>query len=239
MKHRQSRFWWSGYAIAAWGTVIAAAARWALGEVAYITFLPVVFIAAMVGGEGPGLLATALSLVAGNLLFLEPFGRLSVANVGQALGMGSFAVISVTISILAGRYRRKSQALLESEARLRMALHIARIGTFELNVQTGVTTWSPETEEIYGLVPGTFAGTESAWERMLHPGDRIRARTAVERALQTFEPDGCEWRVVWPDGSIHWIETRFQAFKDYRGKPHRLVGVDIDVTDREKFEHQD
>jgi two-component system sensor kinase FixL len=58
----------------------------------------------------------------------------------------------------------------------------------------------------------------------------------VEQALATFEPQEGEWRVVWPDGSVHWIVGRFQAFKDADGKLHRLVGANIDITARKVME---
>jgi PAS domain-containing protein len=56
----------------------------------------------------------------------------------------------------------------------------------------------------------------------------------VERALQTFKPEEGEWRIVWPDGTIHWLMARVQAFKDYHGKPERLLGVNIDITGKRK-----
>jgi signal transduction histidine kinase len=58
----------------------------------------------------------------------------------------------------------------------------------------------------------------------------------VDRALETFQPEEGEWRAVWPDGTIHWLVGRFQAFKDHAGKPLRLVGVNIDITDRKEAE---
>ncbi|HWQ90437.1 MAG TPA: PAS domain S-box protein, partial [Clostridia bacterium] len=64
--------------------------------------------------------------------------------------------------------------------------------------------------------------------------DRAMAVGVVERAFQTFQPEEGEWRVVWPDGSVHWLVGRFQAFKDGAGKPLRLAGVNVDITDRKQ-----
>src|SRR5262245_56381118 len=102
---------WPGYALAALGPLIAATERWALGVPIYITFLPIVFFAAIMDGTGAGVVATALSLVAGNLLFVAPLGRLEIATMHQALGIGLFGVIGIATSIVGARFRSKSEAL--------------------------------------------------------------------------------------------------------------------------------
>ena len=58
----------------------------------------------------------------------------------------------------------------------------------------------------------------------------------MERTLETGEPVEGEWRVVWPDGSVHWLAGRWQAFKDEFGKPQRMIGVNIDITERKRAE---
>ncbi len=70
------------------------------------------------------------------------------------------------------RQRSAEQAREESEARLRLAQQVARVGTFERNIQTGVSAWSPGMEAIYGLPPGGFPKTPHAWESLVHPEDR-------------------------------------------------------------------
>jgi PAS domain S-box-containing protein len=127
------------------------------------------------------------------------------------------------------------QALRESEERLRLAQHVARIGTFEWNMKTGVNRWTPELEAMYGLPRGGFRGTQSAWEQLVHPDDRDEALRRVERATKDGSFEG-EWRVVWPDGSVHWLLGRASVVRDQAGEPERLVGVNIDVTERKKME---
>lgn len=123
-------------------------------------------------------------------------------------------------------------AIRESEGRLKLAQEVARIGTFEWNIQTNVNTWTPELEAMYGLPPGSFLGTQEAWEKLVYLEDRPEALNRVRLALETGNPVEGEWRVVWPNGSMHWLLGRFQAFKDQSGKLLRLIGVNIDITDR-------
>jgi PAS domain S-box-containing protein len=132
--------------------------------------------------------------------------------------------------------KRAEQALRASEERLRLAQQAARIGTFEWNIQTGVNTWTPELEEMYGLPAGGFGGTQTAFENLVHPDDRAEVIELVEAALKTGQPTKGEWRVVWSDGSVHWISGRWQVFMNDSSKPSRMVGINIDITERKRAE---
>jgi PAS domain S-box-containing protein len=128
-------------------------------------------------------------------------------------------------------------ALRESEERLRIAQQVAHIGTFEWNIQTGVNRWTPELEAMYGLQPGSFPGTEEAWEQLVHPDDRPEAVRRVNEAMAKGGFEG-EWRVVWPDGTVRWLYGRSFVFKDESGKPLKLIGVNIDITERKCMEEE-
>lgn len=127
-------------------------------------------------------------------------------------------------------------ALRTSEQRLRLSQQAAKIGSFRWNIETDTNEWSPELEAIYGLAPGEFARTRRAWEQLIHPDDRAAAIRAMEHAFASSEPVEAEWRVIWPDGSVHWILGRFQLFRDADGKPLSLVGANLDTTERKQTE---
>ena len=128
------------------------------------------------------------------------------------------------------------ESLRASEERLRLAQKVAGIGTFERNIRTGVNTWTAEMESMYGLAPGGFTQTRTAFENLVHTGDRAEVVKLVDRALKTGEPTSGEWRVIWPDGSVHWITGRWQLLMDESGEPSRVVGVNMDVTERKRAE---
>lgn len=123
----------------------------------------------------------------------------------------------------------------EKETRLRLAQVFARIGTFEWDIQHGVNTWSPELKEIYDLT-GTESESEMVWVDLVHPADRADVVACVLQAFETHEPVEAEWRVTWKDGSIHWLLGRFQIFEDEEGRPTRLTGINLDITDRKRAE---
>jgi PAS domain S-box-containing protein len=112
---------------------------------------------------------------------------------------------------------------------------IGLIGHWEWNAQTDENCWSPEIEALYGLPPGGFERGYDGWAKLLHPDDLDKAAADVQRALETGKYF-TEFRVVWPDGSVHWLEARAKVFHDEQGKPLRIVGVNMDVTERKRFE---
>ncbi len=146
--------------------------------------------------------------------------------------MGGIVIFSENIT----ERKRAEDALQESEERFRLAQQAACIGTFEWNLQTGVNTWTPELEALYGLGTGEFGRTQPAWEQLIHPDDRAQAIRLVKQALTTLEPVEGEWRVVWPDRTVHWLAGRWRAFNDVAGAPLRMVGVNLDITERKRAE---
>ena len=140
----------------------------------------------------------------------------------------SFMVLAAVVE----QHKAAEQSVRESENRLRLAQQVARIGAFERDVVTGVVTWTPQMEALYGLPPGGFGQTRTAFENLIHPDDRAEVVKLVNEALRTGQPTSGEWRVVWPDGSVHWIAGRWQTLMSDSGEPTRVVGVNMDITDR-------
>jgi len=134
--------------------------------------------------------------------------------------------------------REAEAAAHATQEQLRLAQRVARIGTFDWNIQTGVNTWTPELERMYGLPVGGFPRTQAAWEDLVHPDDRADAVQRVEEAFTTGAPTEGEWRVCWPDGSTHWLSGRFQVFEDDAGRPLRMIGINIEITERKRAEEQ-
>lgn len=130
------------------------------------------------------------------------------------------------------------EQLREAQARLQLIQQAGTIGIFEWNIQTGVVHWTKEAEELYGLAPGGFGGSFSAWQRSLHPDDLPRAHQAVLDAVAQKTDLDVQFRIIWPDGTIHWIYTRARTSYDIQGKPLRMVGINIDVTEHKNSEER-
>src|SRR5262245_30157103 len=99
---------WSGYMVAIVGTALAALFTWLFPASAtanlplYLMFYPVVFAAAVMGGTGPGLLATILGGLAANVCFLLHGGRLEFGTTSQTVRLALFLATNVAISLLGG-----------------------------------------------------------------------------------------------------------------------------------------
>jgi PAS domain S-box-containing protein len=130
---------------------------------------------------------------------------------------------------------RVNADLAENQERLRLAQQVARIGSFVWNLQTGESQLTPELEAMYGLPPGGFAAGQRSWQDLICPEDRDQGVRYVHEVMETgsFE---AEWRVIWPDGTARWLFGRAWVFKDGAGKPLRLIGANIDVTERKQAE---
>ena len=130
---------------------------------------------------------------------------------------------------------RVNADLAENQERLRLAQQVARIGTFEWNLQTGANQLTPELEALYGLPPGGFAGSLRSWQDLICPEDRDQGVRYVQEAMETGS-FAAEWRVTWPDGTTRWLYGRAWVSKDETGKPLRLMGANTDITERKLAE---
>ncbi len=132
---------------------------------------------------------------------------------------------------------RADQSLRESEARLSLAAASADARLWELEPATG-RLWVTDTgREFYGLSPSD----ELTFERFLgfvHPHDRERVREIVQGDLQARQEVNVEYRVVAPDGKVHWIAARGRMQPGAPGEPDRLLGVSIDVTEHKRMDEE-
>jgi PAS domain S-box-containing protein len=132
--------------------------------------------------------------------------------------------------------KQAEEALRSSEERLALASQAAQIGTFDWNIQTNETFWSIEEEALYGLPPGGFGGKYENWKQCLHPEDRDRSEQAVLEAAANRTDFNTEFRIIWPDGSVHWIAAKGKVFCDSDGNSLRMIGVNEDITERKHSE---
>ena len=122
----------------------------------------------------------------------------------------------------------------ESAEILELAEQIGRIGVIDWQVEAGTVRLSPSARAMYGLTE--FDGRYDSWIATVHREDQIRLRATIQNALaakqREFELD---FRIVRPnDNELRWILARRLVFYDEGGKPVRVVGVSIDVTDQKR-----
>ncbi|NCJ08219.1 PAS domain-containing protein [Synechococcales cyanobacterium C] len=127
--------------------------------------------------------------------------------------------------------RRQAEAeAQEQEQRIQLALQAAKLGAWQLDLLTQTLTISAQSKTDVGL-PTDLTLTYTDWLNHIHADDRVLVREAVTQALANHTPYEAEYRVLWPDGSAHWILSVGQGVYDAEGQPLRLNGVTLDVTD--------
>jgi PAS domain S-box-containing protein len=130
--------------------------------------------------------------------------------------------------------KQAEAARCESERRLSLALEAATMGVYTLEIPTQQVYWSPECYRIFGIEQ--FGGTISEIQRQLFPADRERVMQTAFHALQTQTPLEMEFRILHPDGTVHWVNDRGRATYDAAGKPLRQIGIVQDITERKLAE---
>jgi PAS domain S-box-containing protein len=217
---------------------------WGINRFQFLLFFPAVMVSGWLGGFSPGLTATLLSAAIVDYGWIAPRGTLMIDSKPDAIAVLLFVVTGALISALNAVWRRVERervAALVSERVAREQLHAAieagRMGTWEFTIPTGVVKWSPGLEAIHGYAPGTFPSTFEAFKGEIHPDDRAGVLAAIGAAIEQRRDHHIEYRIVRRDGSVRWVEGRGQLFSDGDGKPERMVGVCVDVTDRKESEH--
>jgi PAS domain S-box-containing protein len=134
------------------------------------------------------------------------------------------------------RRKEAEEASRTSEERLRLAAEAANMGYWESDLRRGKIYWSESLERIHGYAPGGFPGTFEAFRERVHPDDRGRLDEARERALVTDGEYQVELRFRRADDGVRWGLVRGKLFFDAAGKPERMVGIELDITERKQME---
>lgn len=135
--------------------------------------------------------------------------------------------------------QRGEDAVRTRDDRLELALAASRTGFWEWNLAAGKLDWSDEVSAIHGLPPGhALAGFDQYVNEIIHPDDRERFLSTVTGAVDAGGQYDLEFRILWPDGSVHWTNGVGRAFIDAAGRPTRMIGIVRDITERKREDEE-
>src|SRR5229473_6444181 len=135
--------------------------------------------------------------------------------------------------------QRHIAAQLERErARLVEAQEVAKLGSWEAELQGLNVIWSEQTHRIFETDPSRFHPTRQKFREFIHPEDRAKVDAAFVASLDKRSPSTVEYRIVMPDGRLKILEERWQAFHDEEGKPIRVAGTCREITERVRAEEE-
>lgn len=130
-----------------------------------------------------------------------------------------------------------NRKLRDSEERLRLAQRYAGAGTWDWDIRANAVAWSEEYYELYGLDRATTAPGYEAWLDAILPADRAAAQAALQDCLRRRDPDfRVEYRINHPRRGERWLAGRGRLFFNEQGDPVRLIGLNLDITDRKRAE---
>src|SRR5262245_3619963 len=136
------------------------------------------------------------------------------------------------------RRRRVEEALRDNEERLKLALSAANMGAWDWRLDTDELKWSDEMRQIFGFAGAKSAVTTELFIDLIHPDDRPAVSQAITRTINQGAPYDVEYRTIHQDGSIHWVMCKGKALSDKAGQAARMLGVNMDITDRKRAEER-
>jgi signal transduction histidine kinase/ActR/RegA family two-component response regulator len=120
--------------------------------------------------------------------------------------------------------------------RLRYVLLAARMAAWEYDIPSDTATLSPSAAAYFGVEEDAAPRTFEALLSCVHPDDRALLRDAFAAALHPHPSNGPEFRVVWPDGTVHWIANMGRVWRDDDGVPRKMLGVIYSIDERKRDE---
>jgi signal transduction histidine kinase/CheY-like chemotaxis protein len=170
------------------------------------------------------------------------------ARLGEALGNVTFierpfhptTLVSIVGSAVRARRRQyQTRAILEdlteSEGLLQTALNAGHLGALELHLPEFELEASDTCKTFYGRKPGDSFSYQDLLAAV-HPDDRAPRQEALDRSIRSGKDYSFEYRNIWPDGSVHWVDVRARAVRRPDGSIKSLVGVSTDITARKTLE---
>jgi PAS domain S-box-containing protein len=131
---------------------------------------------------------------------------------------------------------QSAQSLERERERLEIALRAGGMGVYEWRVGEQAVWWSPEIYAVFGVDPATFTPTVESFNALVHPDDRALLWQKTEESMAQGKVFTHEYRVMPPDGRLRWIANRSHVGSDVDGKPARVTGVAVDITERKRAE---
>jgi len=127
-------------------------------------------------------------------------------------------------------------SLQQSEERLNNSQEFAKLGSWDWDIKTGIVYWSDRIWPLFGLKEPPQETTKESFLTSVHPDDRQMLINAMNDCLLHGTEYNIEHRLLWPDGSSHWVHERGDVKYDKNGAPLNMMGVMQDIDTRKRAE---
>jgi PAS domain S-box-containing protein len=123
-------------------------------------------------------------------------------------------------------------ALRQSEEQRRLTMDFAYIGSWNWNILESTVDWDNNHFRLLGLVPGEVESGYQAWRDRVHPEEIEQIEQTIAVALANRTDYQAEYRVIYPNGNIHWLVARGRGIYDEAGQPVQMLGVILDISEQ-------
>jgi diguanylate cyclase (GGDEF)-like protein/PAS domain S-box-containing protein len=128
--------------------------------------------------------------------------------------------------------------LAENQERLNLTLRSSGIAIWDWVIPGNAITADENSCALFGLPAGEFPKTVEGFASLVHPADRERVEREVAASVESGAEYNTEFRVVWPNGSVHFVAARAKVYKDEKGRPVRLTGASWDISRQKRIEEE-
>ncbi|MBK9000475.1 MAG: response regulator [Myxococcales bacterium] len=140
------------------------------------------------------------------------------------------------VAIDTSHLRERERTLAETEQKLRIALASTKLGLWSWDLASGELIWDDRMKQLVGRADSL--NLPDYVEQVVHPDDRDEVRRGGERAMATGRVEATPHRIVRPDGEVRWMLTIGEVELDAAGRPVRLTGGNLDITEQRALEEQ-
>jgi len=212
------------------------AARWHTTTLFF--FLVAVILCSWRDGMLSGLLVTFLSAFLSARFIFAPLHSNFIANTDDMVRWSTFVLIALIISWAHATSVKALAGMQRSQQRLTLAIESAHMGVWDYHLLTHEFWWSPTLPIIYGRSPQDFPPTYGRFFSCIHFDDQPLFNRALTRTIDEGTDYEIEHRILLPDQSVRWVNTRGRVIFNSANRAERIVGVVTDITARKLTEKQ-
>src|SRR5579863_2323080 len=222
----------------------------ALGDLSpFPTLLFAVLLTAWYGGVWPALVAVILGVFLADYFLIPPRGSFGFKGAAQYIDLAVYLGVGGGISVLGGmmhgatvaavrKLQQTRDALATTEERSLLTLRASGIAVWSWQIAPNIIEADENSSVLFGLPVGQFPRKVEEFAEFEHPDDRERVQQEIAAAVEHGAEYSTEFRIVWPNGTIHSVTARGKVYCDPAGRPQRMTGVTWDVTERRQTEEK-
>jgi PAS domain S-box-containing protein len=165
----------------------------------------------------------------GSMIWLQRNSRAHFDTQGRMV-----RIVGMVADITARKLAETELAL--ANDRLRLAMESGKSVAWDWDIRSGRDSWFGDLRTLFGIPSDSYIGHVEDFRRRVHPEDRDKVWNAANDAMKGHKPYTVEFRILWPDGTVRWVEATGKFYYSTDGEAVRMLGMDVDITERKVAE---